>query len=347
MHPKETSSTSNLFFALKTWFEKAVVLSNDDSELDAIVLEERIYYSATPLPIPMDGAEPVEHQIDYQLDHLQQIVLEGLIVDGGGADPQSLTALLESSQTAEATSAPAENQTAPDSLVLQSTSDETSSGELVSHHVAFVDARLDNLDSLLAELRENADEVVRLDIVVLDERADGIAEIGNFLNASQHDYDSVYIFSHGASGGFQLGDVWVNSEIAELRSSDFALWQSGLTSEADLRIYGCSVAFSVAGQELLSTIAAATAADIAGSEDITGHSSLGGDWDLEYQIGTLQSNVIAESPLFADWQGTLATFTVTNTNDSGAGSLRQAILDANSTRSRKAECAGSNFNPHG
>ncbi len=50
---------------------------------------------------------------------------------------------------------------------------------------------------------------------------------------------------------------------------------------------------------------------------------------LEFQIGMIEtaSRIQVDSP--DEWQGLLATYTVTNTNDSGAGSFRQAIIDAN------------------
>ena len=65
---------------------------------------------------------------------------------------------------------------------------------------------------------------------------------------------------------------------------------------------------------------------MAASTDATGASELGGDWDLEYQIGSIEANI----PLNVDgYTGLLSTFTVTTTLDSGGGSLRQAILDAN------------------
>jgi hypothetical protein len=40
-----------------------------------------------------------------------------------------------------------------------------------------------------------------------------------------------------------------------------------------------------------------------------------------------------------------ATFTVTNTNDSGAGSLRQAILDANASPGITGGCGNNNHCP--
>ena len=75
-----------------------------------------------------------------------------------------------------------------------------------------------------------------------------------------------------------------------------------------------------------------TGADVAASEDLTGAAAQGGDWNLEYQdrrdrdpAGSQRGRAVAPTT------GILATYTVTNTNDSGAGSLRAAITSANAS----------------
>ena len=81
-----------------------------------------------------------------------------------------------------------------------------------------------------------------------------------------------------------------------------------------------------AGEAFVGALAEATGADVAASTDDTGSSARGGDWTLEFTSGgVLPSNTLART----GWDGLLTTFTVTNTNDAGAGSLRQAIIDAN------------------
>ena len=65
------------------------------------------------------------------------------------------------------------------------------------------------------------------------------------------------------------------------------------------------------------------------SDDLTGSADQGGDWELEYQTGTIDVDVALSAQPQAFWSGTLATYTVTNTDNSGSGSLRQAISDAN------------------
>ena len=68
---------------------------------------------------------------------------------------------------------------------------------------------------------------------------------------------------------------------------------------------------------------------MAASTNDTGHESLGGDWVLEHALGSIETGLVVGGPTQEAWRALLNTFTVTNTNNSGAGSLRQAILDAN------------------
>ena len=46
-------------------------------------------------------------------------------------------------------------------------------------------------------------------------------------------------------------------------------------------------------------------------------------------VGRIETSHAVRPELKSDWQALLNTFVVTNTSDSGAGSLRQAIIDAN------------------
>ena len=47
--------------------------------------------------------------------------------------------------------------------------------------------------------------------------------------------------------------------------------------------------------------------------------------------GTIETSIVIGEATQAAWEGVLATYTVTTTTDGGAGSLRQAIIDANTS----------------
>jgi RNase P/RNase MRP subunit p29 len=69
-------------------------------------------------------------------------------------------------------------------------------------------------------------------------------------------------------------------------------WANALGVDADILFYGCNLAGSSAGKELVDNIARLTGADVAASDDLTGHSLLGGDWVLEYHAGTIEAQPI-------------------------------------------------------
>ncbi|WP_445311647.1 DUF4347 domain-containing protein, partial [Microcoleus vaginatus] len=83
------------------------------------------------------------------------------------------------------------------------------------------------------------------------------------------------------------------------------------------------------GVQFLHRIASLTGANIAASKHLTGSAKLGGNWELEEKIGKIKSPLAFESNAMQNYASVLATYIVTNTNDSGTGSLRDAITQAN------------------
>jgi hypothetical protein len=73
-----------------------------------------------------------------------------------------------------------------------------------------------------------------------------------------------------------------------------------------LLIYGCDVAGSEAGRSLMQALTRLTGAEVSASEDRTGVATQGGDWDLEFETGAIETRLAVDAALRARWQGVLA-----------------------------------------
>ncbi|MEM9643699.1 MAG: DUF4347 domain-containing protein, partial [Planctomycetota bacterium] len=237
-----------------------------------------------------------------------------------------------------AESQPVMEQVAFESSEMQSDATTASQqlGQIASVHpteIAFVDARVPDAQALIEELLANAEaSETDLRIVTLDPTADGIQTIADVLMETS-DVSAVHIFTHGTNGAVQLGNVWLHEDNLSAHAGSIASWGLGLAENADILLYGCDVAFSQDGRDMIDGVAALTGADVAASDNTTGHTALDGDWDLEYATGAIETNLSIGDQFAEQWQHKLNTFVVDITGDvvGGAGmSLREAIDAANS-----------------
>ena|GEM_PF-2044040 len=194
--------------------------------------------------------------------------------------------------------------------------------------LVIVDAGLEDVDSLVADLQRDAKRSI--EIILIDRDEDAIARISEAL-AGHSALDALHIVSHGEDARLYLGRDSLNLMAVLGQAESVSGWSKSFTAGADLLIYGCDLASSDAGRNLADTLANLTGLDVAASIDATGARDLGGDWRLEYTRGNIQSDIAFSERLQEDYAGSFATFTVSNLNDSGGGSLRQAILNSNAT----------------
>jgi hypothetical protein len=162
------------------------------------------------------------------------------------------------------------------------------------------------------------------ELLIISEGDDVFAEIASALDSGRP-YDAVHIFSHADRDGLWLGGQEFTADTLKDQQATLQSWSGNLSYDADILLYGCDLASTDAGRDVVELIAQHTGADVAASVDATGHGSLNGDWDLEFATGSIET----ESLSVGGFVDTLATITVTNTNNSGAGSLREAITAAN------------------
>ncbi|MEG4918099.1 DUF4347 domain-containing protein [Microcoleus sp. B7-D4] len=187
--------------------------------------------------------------------------------------------------------------------------------------LVFIDSGVEDYESIIAGVLPGQQ------VVILDRTKNGIEQITSEMEkyaSTNGAIDSVHIISHGNSGSLQLGSATLNADNLSQYESQLQGWRNALSEKADIVLYGCDVAAG-SGSDFVVRLGELTGADIAASSDRTGR---GGNWNLEFAKGDIEAPLALTPEAMADYQGTLATITVTNNNDSGSGSLRDAIASA-------------------
>lgn len=185
--------------------------------------------------------------------------------------------------------------------------------------IVVIDARVPDVAAVRQAALDRGAEVL-----MLDGDRDGVEQIAQFLDG-RSGVDALHVVSHGGDGYVALGSTVLGGQTADWYADQLAQIGGALSEDGDILLYGCDVAASGDGEAFVAKLAALAGADVAASSDRTGAADAGGDWELEHIDGLVDAASLAATGM----AGALATFTVTNTNDSGAGSLRQAIIDAN------------------
>ena len=205
----------------------------------------------------------------------------------------------------EATTSPAVNDfdeaisdsVLSDSALFGSTTDLLSATGAPS--VAFVDSGLKDVDSLVASLGDTT-------VYRIDADTDGVSAINDALLQFQDSgspIGSIHIFTHGDSGALQLGSTTLTADNLTGYSDELASW--GESQTGDVLLYGCDVAKGETGNAFVDQLAAITGADIQASNDTTGSAQLGGDWDLEVAVGSIESAFVISEAGQAGYLGTL------------------------------------------
>ncbi|QDT04437.1 Pentaxin family protein [Rubripirellula lacrimiformis] len=312
--------------------------SEDLKELDVLALEARLLYSAVPMvessEAPADGAAP-----DVDLNAW---------TDGDfDSDPDASGGTDSGSNETGSDASDANDRASLDDADGQLWDGADGFSLATSHELIFIDSGVENIDQLLENIASLSDDTRNIEIIFLDPTRDGVQQITDEL-AGRTDIDALHIVTHGDDGSVQLGNTRLSSDTLSAHAGQIASWGGSLDIDADILFYGCDLASNESGEQLVESIAILTDADVAASDDLTGHADLGGDWILEYTVGDVSTDVAFGYAAQASWHDTLATIFVTTTEDENDGntsdiasltgspggtgiSLREAIIAANNT----------------
>ncbi|MCP3997936.1 MAG: DUF4347 domain-containing protein, partial [bacterium] len=227
-------------------------------------------------------------------------------------DPSLANALLNADNTHESPMAAGLSSSIETlDIVLLDTSlagyeDLADTAQAVTQQMVFLDTAVEDYETLMAGMDPTAE------IVLLDPQRDGVEQIAETLEG-RSGVDAIHLIAEGDSAQLRLGSSLVtqasiNGQYADL----FGQIGASLSADADLLIYGCNFGEGVEGTQAAQTLAALTGADVAASDDLTGHQSLGADWDLEVQVGDIESGPLIDQQARDLWVNALALPTAAN-----------------------------------
>jgi len=127
--------------------------------------------------------------------------------------------------------------------------------------VIFVDLAVPDADAVLANLQARRAAGAPIEVVTIAAHQDGIARISDTL-AGRSGIAALQLISHGSDGALQLGSARLDHQSLFARAGELAQWGHALTPDADVLLYGCDLAASDTGRDLVASLAALTGADV-------------------------------------------------------------------------------------
>ncbi len=171
--------------------------------------------------------------------------------------------------------------------------------------IVFIDAAVDDAQIL-------ADGVIPgAEVIFLDPKRDGVEQITEVLK-ERAGVSSVHIVSHGSPGCLSVGNTQLRLDTLDRYASDWQIWSNAFsppsgTHQASLLLYGCNVAAGEMGAAFVERLHQLTGANVAASTEKTGNAALGGNWELEYTIGTLEAPLAFEPWVMQAYRSVLPT----------------------------------------
>jgi large repetitive protein len=179
---------------------------------------------------------------------------------------------------------------------------------MLNSSILFIDATVKNYQSLLVGIESSTQ------VFVLNSEEDGVRQITDLL-AKNPGYSNIHIVSHGSPGCLYLGQTQFSLDTLDRYAWDLKDWFISLPllpSSPSLFLYGCNVAAGDAGVEFLEKLHQFTGAQIAASTSPVGHTSLGGNWQLDHQLGQIQATLPIAPSTLAAYEGVLAAPEITD-----------------------------------
>jgi hypothetical protein len=162
-------------------------------------------------------------------------------------------------------------------------------------------------------------------VVSIDDSRDVIGQITTAL-AGLTDVDTLRVISHGSDGSLWFGSQAIDAAALDARAVEVAGWGRSLTADADILLYGCSVASTLDGQLFVEQLGSLTQADVAASTDATGQ---GGDTDLEFERGQVTAALLASAARYEQTGVSLDINTynseITNWTNNGNGTVTVTV----------------------
>ncbi|WP_392535695.1 DUF4347 domain-containing protein [Nostoc sp. C117] len=151
-----------------------------------------------------------------------------------------------------------------------------------SQSLLFVDGSVADYQQLVAGV------IPGNEIHVLDPVQDAVTQITNTLLGRQN-ITSLHIVSHGEAGGLDFGSSALNLTDLPQYVAQLKTWNTALTKDADILLYGCNVGEGELGQAFVQKIGQVIGANVAASNNLTGKD---GDWNLEVTTGKIESPLV-------------------------------------------------------